>query len=107
MPSWTLYDFCHPNTWQSPRVLLDGVPNVDDALVNNASGILRRWPADLNGALLIGPLLIALGIATFTAHMFIFYFAIASAITPPLALATFVTTTITKAEPMATGFRPL
>ncbi|HID68615.1 MAG TPA: TRAP transporter large permease subunit [Roseibacterium sp.] len=28
-----------------------------------------------------------LGIATFTAHMFIFYFAVASAITPPVAVA--------------------
>lgn len=61
-------------------------------------------PAYLNVALLMGPLLIGLGIATFTAHMFIFYFAIASAITPPVALAAFAASTITKAEPMATGF---
>ena len=37
-------------------------------------------PAYVNVALLMGPLLIGLGIATFTAHMFIFYFAVASAI---------------------------
>ena len=49
-------------------------------------------------------MLIGLGIANFTAHMFIFYFAIASAITPPVALAAFAASTITKAEPMATGF---
>ncbi|MEM6939567.1 MAG: TRAP transporter fused permease subunit [Pseudomonadota bacterium] len=61
-------------------------------------------PAYINVALLMGPLLIGLGIATFTAHMFIFYFAIASAITPPVALAAFAAATITKAEPMATGF---
>ena len=61
-------------------------------------------PAYINVALLMGPLLIGLGIATFTAHMFIFYFAIASAITPPVALAAFAASTITKAEPMATGF---
>lgn len=61
-------------------------------------------PAYLNVALLMGPLLVGLGIATFTAHMFIFYFAIASAITPPVALAAFAASTITKAEPMATGF---
>ena len=36
--------------------------------------------------------------------MFIFYFAVASAITPPVALAAFAASTITKAEPMATGF---
>jgi len=61
-------------------------------------------PAYINVALLMGPLLIGLGIATFTAHMFIFYFAVASAITPPVALAAFAAATITKAEPMATGF---
>ena len=61
-------------------------------------------PAYINVALLMGPLLVGLGIATFTAHMFIFYFAIASAITPPVALAAFAASTITKAEPMATGF---
>jgi len=61
-------------------------------------------PAYINVALLMGPLLVGLGIATFTAHMFIFYFAVASAITPPVALAAFVASTITKADPMATGF---
>ena len=61
-------------------------------------------PAYLNVALLMGPLLVGLGIATFTAHMFIFYFAIASAITPPVAMAAFAASTITKADPMATGF---
>ena len=61
-------------------------------------------PAYINVALLMGPLLIGLGIATFTAHMFIFYFAVASAITPPVALAAFAAASITKADPMATGF---
>ncbi|WP_390913441.1 TRAP transporter fused permease subunit [Pseudosulfitobacter sp. SM2401] len=61
-------------------------------------------PAYINVALLMGPMLIGLGIATFTAHMFIFYFAVASAITPPVALAAFAAATITKADPMATGF---
>ncbi len=61
-------------------------------------------PAYINVALLMGPLLIGLGIATFTAHMFVFYFAVASAITPPVALAAFAASTITKADPMATGF---
>jgi len=60
-------------------------------------------PAYINVALLMGPMLIGLGLATFTAHMFIFYFAVASAITPPVALAAFAAATITKAEPMATG----
>ena len=61
-------------------------------------------PAYINVALLMGPMLVGLGIATLTAHMFIFYFAVASAITPPVALAAFAASTITKAEPMRTGF---
>jgi len=61
-------------------------------------------PAYVNAALLMGPVLAGLGLSLFTAHMFIFYFAVASAITPPVALAAFAAATITKAEPMATGF---
>lgn len=61
-------------------------------------------PAYINVALLMGPVLSGLGISVFTAHMFIFYFAVASAITPPVAIAAFTAATITKAEPMATAF---
>ncbi|MEP6017252.1 MAG: TRAP transporter fused permease subunit [Paracoccaceae bacterium] len=61
-------------------------------------------PAYINVALLMDPVLAGLGIATFTAHMFIFYFAVASAITPPIALAAFAAASITGANPMATGF---
>ena len=61
-------------------------------------------PAYINVALLLGPVLAGLGIANFTAHMFIFYFAVASAITPPVALAAFAASSITNAEPMRTAF---
>jgi len=61
-------------------------------------------PAYINVALLMGPVLAGLGLSIFTAHMFVFYFAVASAITPPVAIAAFAAATITKAEPMATGF---
>lgn len=61
-------------------------------------------PAYLNVALLMGPLLVSLGIANFTAHMFVFFFAVASAITPPVAVAAFAAASISKSEPMATGF---
>ena len=61
-------------------------------------------PAYVNVVLVIGPLLVALGTSFFTAHMFIFYFDVASAITPPVALAAFAASTISKAEPLATGF---
>ncbi|MEK9910574.1 MAG: TRAP transporter large permease subunit, partial [Candidatus Puniceispirillum sp.] len=61
-------------------------------------------PAYINVALLMGPVLAGLGISIFAANMFIFYFAVASAITPPVALAAFAASSITKAEPMTTGF---
>jgi TRAP transporter 4TM/12TM fusion protein len=61
-------------------------------------------PAYINVALLMGPVLAGLGLSIFTAHMFIFYFAVASAITPPVAIAAFTAATITKAEPMSTAF---
>jgi len=61
-------------------------------------------PAYINVALLMGPVLAGLGISIFSANMFIFYFAVASAITPPVAVAAFAAASITKAEPMATGF---
>jgi TRAP-type uncharacterized transport system fused permease subunit len=61
-------------------------------------------PAYVNVILIIGPLLAALGTSFFTAHMFVFYFAVASAITPPVAIAAFAASTISKAEPLSTGF---
>ncbi len=61
-------------------------------------------PAYINVALLMGPVLAGLGLSIFTANMFIFYFAVASAITPPVAIAAFTAATITKQEPMATAF---
>mgnify|MGYP001824370719 FL=1 len=61
-------------------------------------------PAYINVALLMGPVLAGLGISMFAAHMFIFYFAVASTITPPVAVAAFAAASITKADPMRTGF---
>ena len=60
-------------------------------------------PAYVNVALLLGPLLANLGVSFFTAHMFVFYFAVASAITPPVAIAAFAAASITQTEPMRTG----
>lgn len=61
-------------------------------------------PAYINVALLMGPMLVGLGISTFTANLFIFYFAVASAITPPVALAAFAAASITRGDPIMTGF---
>jgi len=60
-------------------------------------------PAYVNVALLMGPVLAGLGISLLTAHMFIFYFAVASAITPPVAVAAFAAASITRADAMSTG----
>ncbi|SLN38543.1 TRAP transporter permease [Pseudooctadecabacter jejudonensis] len=60
-------------------------------------------PAYVNVALLLGPLLSQLGVSFFTANMFVFYFAVASAITPPVAVAAFAAASITRSEPMRTA----
>lgn len=49
------------------------------------------------------PALIELGVAPLAAHMFVFYFAIVSAITPPVALAAFAGAGIAGSDPMRTG----
>ena len=60
-------------------------------------------PAYVNVILIIGPLLAALGTANFGTYVCVL-FAVASAITPPVAIAAFAASTISKAEPLATGF---
>lgn len=51
-----------------------------------------------------GPALIGMGIDTLTAHMFVFYYAVLSAITPPVALAVFAAAAIAKTNPMGLAF---
>lgn len=60
-------------------------------------------PAFINVSLLMGPVLAGLGVSVFTANMFIFYFAAASAITPPVALAAYAAASITRGDPIMTG----
>ena len=55
-------------------------------------------------AALIAPSLVEAGIHPIPAHLFILYFGMMSMITPPVALAAFAATTISKAEPLATGW---
>ncbi len=54
-------------------------------------------------AALIVPALIKSGIVPIAAHMFAFYFGVVSAITPPVALASFAAAAIAKTPPMATA----
>lgn len=55
-------------------------------------------------AALVAPAIIEAGVEGIPAHMFILYFGMMSMITPPIALAAFAAATLTKADPMATGF---
>lgn len=54
-------------------------------------------------ASILAPSLIKLGLPALTAHLFVFYFACLSAITPPVALAAYAGAGIAKANPMSTG----
>jgi TRAP-type uncharacterized transport system fused permease subunit len=49
------------------------------------------------------PALIELGVSPIAAHLFVFYFAAMSAITPPVALAAFAAAGIAGSNPMKTG----
>lgn len=54
-------------------------------------------------ASVIAPGLIQLGIEPLTAHFFIFYYAVMSAITPPVALAAYAGAAIAQSDPMKTS----
>lgn len=54
-------------------------------------------------AILAVPALKNLGVPVLAAHLFVFYFAIISAITPPVALAAYAGAAIAKSDPMKTG----
>lgn len=55
-------------------------------------------------AAVAAPALVQQGVAPLGAHMFVFYFACISAITPPVALAAFAGAGIAKAKPMNVAF---
>jgi len=61
-------------------------------------------PAYIVMVALLVPALIKLGAPTPAAHMFAFYFAILSAITPPVALAVFAAASLAKADLWASGW---
>jgi len=55
-------------------------------------------------AVLLAPGLISMGVPLISAHFFVFYFACLSAITPPVALASYAGAGIAGASPMTTGY---
>ncbi len=54
-------------------------------------------------ASVVAPGLVQLGIPALTAHFFVFYFAVVSAITPPVALASYAAAGISGSNPMSTS----
>jgi len=61
-------------------------------------------PAYLIIILVMGPAIQALGISILTAHMFVFYYGVASSLTPPVAIAAYAAAPIAKANPLSTAF---
>jgi TRAP transporter 4TM/12TM fusion protein len=58
-------------------------------------------------AALVIPALIKMGVVPIAAHLFAFYFGLVSAITPPVALASFAAAGIAGSNPMQTGWHSL
>jgi TRAP-type uncharacterized transport system fused permease subunit len=78
-------------------------------LLTMAAGIILGMgmpttPAYIIMVSLLVPALIKLGVVTPAAHMFAFYFAILSAITPPVALAVFAAAGLAKSDLWKTGW---
>lgn len=60
--------------------------------------------AYIMAAVLLAPALIEVGVLPLSAHFFIFYFAILSMVTPPVALAAYAAASISRAGPSETGW---
>jgi TRAP transporter 4TM/12TM fusion protein len=58
-------------------------------------------------AVFVGPALTQMDIPPLAAHLFIFYFAILSNFTPPVAIAAFAAAALAQANPMRTGFQAM
>jgi len=56
-------------------------------------------------AVIAAPALMALGVANFAAHMFVFYYAVLSEVSPPTALSPFAAAAITGGDPYRTTFQ--
>lgn len=62
---------------------------------------LPTTPAYLLLAFSVSPALVKLGLPLMTAHLFVFYFGIISAITPPVAMSAFSAAAIARTNPMS------
>lgn len=61
-------------------------------------------PAYLIIVLVLGPVITKLGAEMLATHMFVFYFGVLSAITPPVAIGAFAAAPIANSNPMQTAF---
>ncbi|MEM8576836.1 MAG: TRAP transporter fused permease subunit [Pseudomonadota bacterium] len=61
-------------------------------------------PAYLIIILVMGPAIQELGVSMLTAHMFVFYYGVASSLTPPVAIAAYAAAPIAGANPLMTAF---
>ena len=60
-------------------------------------------PAYLTIILIMGPSLQGLGLAVLVGHLFVFYYGVASSITPPVAVAAYAAASIAEAPPLKTA----
>lgn len=65
---------------------------------------LPTTPAYIVVSTLLVPAIVKMGIPLISAHLFAFYFANVSAITPPVALSAYAAAAISKASPIKTGY---
>jgi len=71
-------------------VLGMGIPTIPNYIITSA---------------IAAPALLKLGVPLIVSHMFVFYFGIMADLTPPVALAAFAASSISKAPPMKTGWK--
>ncbi len=88
-----------------------GVPLIALLLVMLVSLVLGMGlpttGAYILAAALAAPILVNLGFEPLSSHMFVFYFAIISNITPPVALAAYAASSIAGSGPNQTGFQAM
>ena len=68
---------------------------------------LPTLPAYLIIVVLLGPAFANMGLEPLVLHMFVLYYAVASSITPPVALASYAAAAIAQANPMQTSLEAL
>ena len=64
-------------------------------------------PAYLTIVLILGPAMQNLGLTVLAAHLFVLYYAVASSITPPVAIAAYAAASIAEAAPIRTAMMAL